>query len=131
MIRAHDALRVFPLRAAGAAGPAGSPSHCNRLTAGIPSTSISALLIQLEHRPLQAGTVLVVDEAGMAGTPALAALAQAVDAADGKLVLVGDDRQLEAIDAGDEFRALARRGPSIQLTQNPPSSAVGGHAEGR
>jgi len=86
--------------------------------AGIPSTSISALLIQLDDRPLQTGTVLVVDEAGMTGTRALAALAEAVDAADGKLVLVGDDRQLEAIDAGGAFRALARRGPSIQLTQN-------------
>lgn len=86
--------------------------------AGIPSTSISALLIGLEHRPLQAGTVLVIDEAGMAGTRALASLAQAVDAVDGKLVLVGDDCQLEAIDAGGAFRALARRGPSIQLTKN-------------
>jgi len=86
--------------------------------AGIPSTSISAMLIQLNDRPLQTGTVLVIDEAGMAGTRALAALAKAVDTADGKLVLVGDDRQLEAIDAGGAFRALARRGPSIQLTQN-------------
>ena len=86
--------------------------------AGIPSTSISALLIQLEDRPLRAGTVLVIDEAGMAGTRALAALAHAVDAAEGKLVLVGDDRQLEAIDAGGAFRALARRGPAIRLTQN-------------
>ena len=62
--------------------------------------------------------MLVIDEAGMAGTRALAALAEAVDAVDGKLVLVGDDRQLEAIDAGGAFRALARRGPSIQLIQN-------------
>lgn len=74
--------------------------------------------MQLDDRPLQAGTVLVIDEAGMAGTRALAALAEAIDAADGKLVLVGDDRQLEAIDAGGAFRALARRGPSISLTQN-------------
>ena len=86
--------------------------------AGIASTSISALLSELEDRPLQAGTVLVIDEAGMAGTRALAALAQAVDAAEGKLVLVGDDRQLDAIDAGGAFRALARRVPAIHLTQN-------------
>ena len=86
--------------------------------AGIPSTSIRALLIRLDDRPLQTGTVLVIDEAGMAGTRALAALAEAVDTADGKLVLVGDDRQLDSIDAGGAFRALARRGPSIQLSQN-------------
>jgi ATP-dependent exoDNAse (exonuclease V) alpha subunit len=86
--------------------------------AGIPSTSISAMLFQLNDQPLQTGSVLVIDEAGMAGTRALAALAEAVDTANGKLVLVGDDRQLQAIDAGGAFRALARRGPSIQLTQN-------------
>ena len=86
--------------------------------AGIPSTSISALLIKLGDRPLKKGTVLVIDEAGMAGTRALAALAEAVDAADGKLVLVGDDHQLDSIDAGGAFGALARRGPAIHLTQN-------------
>jgi ATP-dependent exoDNAse (exonuclease V) alpha subunit len=49
--------------------------------------------------------VLVVDEAGMVGTRKLVELAQRCERAGAKLVLVGDERQLAAIDAGGGFRA--------------------------
>lgn len=63
--------------------------------AGIPSTSIAALRDRLQrgHR-LPHRAVLVVDEAGMVGTRDLVALLDGVERADGKLVLVGDHRQL-------------------------------------
>jgi ATP-dependent exoDNAse (exonuclease V) alpha subunit len=87
--------------------------------AGIPSTSVSALLAGLKRgRPLPRGTVLVVDEAGMAGTRQLSAMLDAVEAVDGKLVLIGDSRQLPSIDAGGAFHALARQLPAIELTEN-------------
>ncbi len=87
--------------------------------AGVPSTSIAALVGSLDRgAPLPTGAVLVVDEAGMAGTRDLARLLGAVEAADGKLVLVGDHRQLPSIDAGGAFHALARRLTPIELTVN-------------
>ena len=43
----------------------------------------------------------------MAGTRQLASVLDHVEAARGKLVLVGDDRWLAAIDAGGAFGALA------------------------
>jgi hypothetical protein len=41
-----------------------------------------------------------------------------VERATGKLVLVGDDRQLPAIDAGGAFRGLIQRGLAVELGEN-------------
>jgi AAA domain len=63
-------------------------------------------------------TVLVVDEAGMVGSRKLARLLEHVQQAEAKVVLVGDDRQLAAIDAGGGFRALRLRLGASELTEN-------------
>jgi conjugative relaxase-like TrwC/TraI family protein len=86
--------------------------------AGIPGTSVAALLARLETSRLPRGTVLVVDEAGMIGTRQMFRLHEAVWRAQGKLVLVGDDRQLPEIEAGGAFRALRTRLPAIELREN-------------
>jgi ATP-dependent exoDNAse (exonuclease V) alpha subunit len=67
---------------------------------------------------LDARTVLVVDEAGMAGSRKLARLLEYAQHAQVKVVLVGDDRQLAAIDAGGGFRALRLRLGASELTEN-------------
>ena len=53
--------------------------------------------------------VFVLDEAGMVGTRDMAAVAQAVEARGGKLVLLGDSEQLQPIAAGTPFRVLRDR----------------------
>jgi conjugative relaxase-like TrwC/TraI family protein len=63
-------------------------------------------------------TVLVVDEAGMVGSRKLARLLEHVQQAQAKAVLVGDDRQLAAIDAGGGFRALRLRLGASELVEN-------------
>jgi conjugative relaxase-like TrwC/TraI family protein len=91
------------------------------LGAGIPSTSIAALLAELEGpagRRLPGRCVLVVDEAGMIPTRQLAAVLDHVEAVDGKLVLVGDHRQLPELEAGGAFHGLIRRGLAVELTEN-------------
>jgi hypothetical protein len=67
---------------------------------------------------LDSRTVLVVDEAGMLGSRKLTRLLEHADRAQAKVVLVGDDRQLAAIDAGGGFRALRLRLGASVLTQN-------------
>jgi conjugative relaxase-like TrwC/TraI family protein len=67
---------------------------------------------------LDARIVLVVDEAGMVGSRKLARLLEHADQAQAKVVLVGDDRQLAAIDAGGGFRALRLRLGASELTEN-------------
>jgi conjugative relaxase-like TrwC/TraI family protein len=70
-------------------------------------------------RPLLDGrTVLVVDEAGMVGSRKLTRLLEHTQRDGAKVVLVGDDRQLAAIDAGGGFRALRLRLGASELVEN-------------
>jgi ATP-dependent exoDNAse (exonuclease V) alpha subunit len=95
--------------------------------AGIESRSVAALLEELRTRPwrvLPRRSVLVIDEAGMVPTRALAEIVEHLERAGAKLVLVGDDRQLPEIGAGGTFGALARRLPTIELRENRRQVAV-------
>jgi hypothetical protein len=67
---------------------------------------------------LDAHTVLVVDEAGMVGSRKLNRLLEHAQRAQAKVVLVGDDRQLAAVDAGGGFRALRLRSGASELVEN-------------
>jgi Ti-type conjugative transfer relaxase TraA len=59
--------------------------------------------------------VLVIDEAGMVSSKQLAAFVAAAEAAGAKLVLVGDPEQLQPINAGAAFRAVAERIGFVEL----------------
>ncbi|WP_424140520.1 Ti-type conjugative transfer relaxase TraA [Roseomonas chloroacetimidivorans] len=61
--------------------------------------------------------VLVVDEAGMIGSRQLGRLVERVRRAGAKLVLVGDAEQLQAIEAGAAFRAIADRVGAVAITE--------------
>ena len=61
--------------------------------------------------------MLVVDEAGMVGSRQMDRVLAAVREAGAKLVLVGDDEQLQAIEAGAAFRAIAERVGAIEITE--------------
>ena len=67
---------------------------------------------------LDARTVLVIDEAGMVGSRKLTCLLEHAHQAQAKVVLVGDDLQLAAIDAGGGFRALRLRLGASELVEN-------------
>ena len=89
--------------------------------AGIESTSLAALLQDLRaggEYGLPPRAVVVLDEAGMAGTRQLAELLDHAETAGAKVVLVGDAHQLPEIDAGGAFRALLMRTQPIELTEN-------------
>jgi ATP-dependent exoDNAse (exonuclease V) alpha subunit len=62
-------------------------------------------------------TVLVVDEAGMVGTRQMECLTQKVLAAGARLVLVGDEKQLQAIEAGGPFASIGDRVGRATLTE--------------
>ncbi len=86
---------------------------------GIPSVTLTRLLGEARDRGgLRPGAMVVVDEAGMAGTRQLTALSELIEDARGKLILVGDHRQLPEVEAGGLFRALATRLPAVELTDN-------------
>lgn len=116
---AREAWEGSGLRVIGCATAARAAEEL-RVQAGLDSYTIAGLLrdLSLEGGGLPKGIVVVVDEAGMVGTRALAELARVVDRARGKLVLVGDPRQLPEIDAGGAFRALATRIGAVELIDN-------------
>lgn len=90
---------------------------------GLPATSITKFLILTRERaerglaPLPPGTVIVVDEASTMATPHASALLRLVEACEGKLVLIGDPRQIGAVGPGGLYGHLARRLDTVQLTE--------------
>ena len=117
---AHEAWSASGIRVVGAA-VARRAAHELQEAAGIPSTSLAGLLVQLRRGGdygLAPGTVVVLDEASMAASRDLGELVEHVREANGKLVLCGDHRQLPSIRAGGAFRALAARTDPIELSDN-------------
>lgn len=63
------------------------------------------------------GDLFVVDEAGMSGTPELAAIYDIVTAGGGKLVYTGDDAQLTSVGAGGMLALLVNDNGAHELEQ--------------
>jgi conjugative relaxase-like TrwC/TraI family protein len=81
--------------------------------AHLESRTVASLLWRLDHDRLRldAGTVLIVDEAAMTDDPALLRLLVAAETAGAKTILVGDHRQLGAVGPAGAFEGLVRRQP--------------------
>ncbi len=60
--------------------------------------------------------IVVVDEAGMLGSRAMARLISQAEGNGAKVILVGDPQQLQAIEAGAAFRAIIERSHYVELT---------------
>jgi conjugative relaxase-like TrwC/TraI family protein len=107
-------FRVLPTAPTGAAA-----RELERETK-LPAPTLDALLGQLDRRDerLDRHTVVVVDEAAMVGTRKLARLLSYAERAGSKVVMIGDDRQLAAIDTGGAFRAFRLRLGACELRGN-------------
>jgi conjugative relaxase-like TrwC/TraI family protein len=88
--------------------------------AGVESATVDRFLVDLDNRRdrLEAGDVVLLDEAGMVGTRTFARLLDHANQVGAKLVPVGDDRQLQSIDVGGWFRGLKSRLGAAELTVN-------------
>ncbi|QGH70576.1 ATP-dependent RecD-like DNA helicase [Pseudactinotalea sp. HY158] len=69
--------------------------------------AIAAVSADLARWELREGQLVIVDEASLAGTFALARLARAGEVAGAKVLLVGDPLQLAAVEAGGAFSMAA------------------------
>jgi Ti-type conjugative transfer relaxase TraA len=115
---ARDAWEAQGYRVRGAA-LSGMAAESLEGGSGIPSRTLASL----EHawgrdrELLGPRDVLVVDEAGLVGSRQLGRVMAQADAAGAKVVMVGDAEQLQAIEAGAAFRALAERHGAYELTE--------------
>jgi len=91
--------------------------------AEIPATSITDLLIRCERRiecgqePLPKGTVVLMDESSTTATPQIAAVVRLVEHCDGKLVAIGDPRQIGAVGPGGLYGHLTNLIEPAVLTE--------------
>ncbi|MBG0792962.1 Ti-type conjugative transfer relaxase TraA, partial [Methylocystis sp. H62] len=86
---------------------------------GIASRTIASMERQWEQgrESLSVRDVLVIDEAGMVGARQMARLFSHAEHAGAKIVLVGDPRQLQAIEAGAAFRAIHERHGGVEIAE--------------
>ncbi|MBN8904892.1 MAG: Ti-type conjugative transfer relaxase TraA [Rhodospirillales bacterium] len=86
--------------------------------AGIASRTIASLEYawKAERDAITSKDVLVIDEAGMIGSRQMERVLSAAGKAGAKVVLIGDPEQLQAIEAGAAFRALAERHGAAEIT---------------
>lgn len=106
-------------------GLAPSASAARELaSAGIAAETITAFSHR-QAKKLDARTLLIVDEAGMASTLQMHTILSAAAATGCRVVLVGDTAQLQSVEAGKPFAQLQARGMhtaavnQIQRQKNP------------
>jgi len=117
----REAARLSGLPALKGLAPSASAVRVLEREAGITSRTLQWFLARFSDlsdparlawgRKAYAGTVIAVDEASMIGTAQmerLLGIARALGVA--RIVLVGDTRQLRAVDAGQPFRVLQNAG---------------------
>ena len=62
-------------------------------------------------------TVIIVDEAGMIGSKMMESILQKAEAANSKVILVGDHKQLQSVESGAAFRDIASQVNPSRLEQ--------------
>ena len=87
--------------------------------AGVTSRTLERLLIDLEQlgEELPQECVLILDEAGMAGTRSSARVLEAAEQAGAKVIAIGDPGQLGSVQAGGWLGAVGRELGALRLTE--------------
>ncbi|WP_162141962.1 Ti-type conjugative transfer relaxase TraA [Aureimonas ureilytica] len=70
-----------------------------------------------ENDHLRAGDVFVIDEAGMVASAQMERMLERLDSFGAKVIMVGDARQLQPIEAGAAFRSIASEVGYVELTE--------------
>lgn len=97
---------------------------------GIKSQTVAGLLVELEGyttedgrkvdptRKLTSKSVIVLDEAAMCDSRSLARLQSLAGEARAKLILVGDEKQVPPVAAGNPFKSLKKNLDFVEQTEN-------------
>jgi len=106
----------FNVRGAALAGKAADELQTG---SGIDSRTIASLEFAWKNGKdrLTSRDVLVIDEAGMIGSRQLGRVLKAAEQAGAKVVLLGDDKQLAAIEAGAAFRSVVQHVGAAEITE--------------
>lgn len=106
----------YNVRGAALAGKAADELQAG---SGIDSRTLASLEFAWKNGKdkLTSRDVLVIDEAGMIGSRQLGRVLKAAEQAGAKVVLLGDDKQLAAIEAGAAFRGVVQHVGAAEITE--------------
>lgn len=97
-----------------------------------------ASVLRAKDKPIDGKTIIVLDESGVVGARQMEQLMRTVEQAGARMVMIGDTKQIEAIEAGKPFAQLQQSGmqtariSEIQRQKDPAlKTAVEHAAEGR
>jgi conjugative relaxase-like TrwC/TraI family protein len=104
-IKSDDVVVLSSAPTATAAYKLGQDASTNQMT-------IAALLMQ-KGRPLKPGALLVVDEASMKSLRTANRLLEIVAERQARVLMIGDAKQLESVEAGKPFEIMQKMGMSL------------------
>lgn len=99
-------------------GFTGKSAEQVELNAGIKSQTLDSFLSSAKLHNTGGKQVWIVDEASMVGSRKLSELVRAAEKAEAKLVLIGDFKQLQAVEAGRMFGKLQELGALRTVTMS-------------
>jgi Ti-type conjugative transfer relaxase TraA len=117
MAAAKDAWEASGYRVRGAA-PSGIAAENLERSSGVESRTLASWELAWKNGKAEISSrdVFVIDEAGMVGSRQMARVLSKLHEAGAKAVLMGDAEQLQPIEAGAAFRAIAERTGYQELT---------------
>jgi conjugative relaxase-like TrwC/TraI family protein len=77
---------------------------------GVEANTVARLLVSKQLESAQPNSIWIVDEAGMLSAKDAHALLQRATTQQARVILVGDTRQLSAVEAGNPFKSLQQAG---------------------
>ena len=90
--------------------PSAEAAHELAKATNISSDTVASLLVQNSNSPSDAQAIWIVDEAGLLSAKDAHQLLQRAAAEQARVILVGDTRQLSAVEAGNPFKSLQAGG---------------------
>lgn len=114
---AHDAWEAQGYKVHGLA-LAGKAADSLQNASSIPSRTLASLEASWKsgYEPIDRGSIVVIDEAGMVGTRQLERIARQLGNRGCKMVLIGDPQQLQSIEAGTPFKDIVEQHEAAKLT---------------
>ena len=98
---------------------AGVAAEGLEISSGIRSTTIHRKLFDWDNgrSRIDKRSILVIDEAGMVGTRQMRRILSEAEAAGAKVIVAGDTKQTQAVEAGGAFRGIIERVETSRLSE--------------